>query len=51
MKCEEGRGKRWEVCCMQKLLRLEKDKESHYSVIRKNNYCKFLEEAEEAKPA
>jgi hypothetical protein len=49
MQCEEGRGKRWEVCFMQKLLRVEKDKESHYSVITKNSYCKFLAESEEAK--
>jgi hypothetical protein len=34
---------------MEKLLTLEKDKESHYSVITRNSYCKLLAEAEEAK--
>jgi hypothetical protein len=36
---------------MEKLLTLEKDKESHYSVITRNSYCKLLAEAEEAKSA
>jgi hypothetical protein len=51
MESEEGRGKRWEVCFMQKLVTVEKDKESHYSVITRNSYCKLLAEAEEAKSA
>ena len=36
---------------MQKLLTVQKDKESHYSVITRNSYCKLLAEAEEAKSA
>jgi hypothetical protein len=49
MQCEEGRGKRWEVCFMQKLLRVKKDKENHYSVTTRNSYCKLVAEAEEGK--
>jgi hypothetical protein len=41
MQCEEGRKRRWEFCFMQKLLTVEKDKDSHYSVITKNSYCKL----------
>ena len=34
---------------MEKLLTLEKDKESHYNGIMRDNYCKLLAEVEEAK--
>jgi hypothetical protein len=46
MQCEEGRKRKWELCFMQKLPTVEKDKESHYSVITRNSYCKLLAEAE-----
>ena len=51
MQCEEEQKRRWEFCFMQKLLTVEKDKESHYCVITRNSYCKLLAEAEEAKSA
>jgi hypothetical protein len=51
MQCEEWRRRRWEFCFMQKLLTVEKDRESQYSVITRNSYCKLLVEAEEAKSA
>jgi hypothetical protein len=46
MQCEEWPRRRWEFCFMQKLLTVEKDKESLYSVITRNSYCKLLAVAE-----
>jgi hypothetical protein len=51
MQCEEGRRRSWKVCFMEKLLTLETDKESHYSVITRDSYCKILVKVEEAKSA
>jgi hypothetical protein len=51
MQSVEGRRRSWEVCFMEKLLTLETDKVSHYSIMTRDTYCKLLTEVEEAKSA
>jgi hypothetical protein len=51
MQYEEGRRRSWKVCFMEKLLTLQKDKESHYNIMTRDTYCNLLAEVEEAKSA
>jgi hypothetical protein len=40
-----------EICFMEELLTLEKDKQSHYNATTRDCYCKLLTKIEEAKSA